>query len=151
MVAKETSDYVDLYISYESDQKSQVENLARKLADAEITVFHQEDEKAQELWNPPSVEHLAKTIRKGKIFLCCLTNKYLDSKVNDVELKFASEYKRPIIILKLEKIDSKKLSQITSDNTIDCYKQNWSNDCFQSIEKKIKGLKVIAHPNNTFL
>lgn len=151
MVAKETSDYVDLYISYESDQKSQVENLAKKLADAEITVFHQEDEKAQELWNPPSVEHLAKTIRKGKIFLCCLTNKYLDSKVNGVELKFARDNKRPIIFLKLEKIDSKKLPQITSDNAIECYKKAWSNDYFQSIEKKIKDLKVIAHPNNTFL
>jgi hypothetical protein len=90
------------------------------------------------------VEQLAKAIKKSKIFLCCFTQKYSESKNCNAEINYAHEIGKPLLILAIEKPDIKNLGGIglilTGSVRLNCYKhgQTWFKDDFESIQKAIK-------------
>ena len=138
---------IDLYISFESEVRPQVENLCQKLKNSGLNASMNEVKIEDDLLeNSPLIERLASVIKNAKAFVCCLTQKYCSTKAQELEVYYARSLGKPIIGLEVEKLDSNKLGIIISPGPlIKCfnYAQTWSDDCFELIYKAFtKSLEV---------
>lgn len=128
----------DLYISFESEVRPQVENLCQKLKNLGLNASMNEIKIEDDLKNLPLIQGLAGVIKNVKAFVCCLTQKYCYTKAKELEVYYARSLGKPIIGLEVEKLDSIKLGSIISPGPIiKCsnYAQTWSDDCFELIYK----------------
>lgn len=142
------SENFDVFISYQWDIKDQVKLLHKKLSLLNIKAWR--DDSNLRATNLPLSEQLAIAIKKSKIFLCFFTQKYSESKNCNLELNYAHDLGKPIIVLAIEKPDLEKLVGmgliISNTIRINCYKhtKSWSEDDFESIKKSIdQNLEVL--------
>ena len=142
----------DVFISYQWDIGSQVESLHNKLVEMKIKVWR--DVANMRNSNSALTDQLAKAIKMSKIFLCCLTQKYSESKNCKLEINYANDLGKPMLVLAIERPNLDRLGGIgfiiSSTVRKNCYKhpETWFNDDFESIHKSIienleVGIKLI--------
>ena len=142
----------DLFISYQWDIKSQVVDLCNKL-EKDFKIWRDDTDMRHN--NQTLNEQLAIAIKKSKIVICFLTQKYYMSTNCKREIQFASEINKKIIVIFVERLDIEKLEGIgfliSGLVRINCYRNqnDWQekhlNEIRQSIEEnlQVKILKII--------
>lgn len=131
----------DIFISYQWDIKTQVKKLHEKLSVHKFKVWR--DDSNLSLNNTALSEQLVRGIKSSKIFLCCFTKKYSESKNCNLEFKYASDLGKLIIILAIDKPDLEKLGGIgmylANSVRINCYEypNTWADERFDKIEFSI--------------
>lgn len=133
----------DIFISYNWDIKEQVVQLHNKLMESNIKVWR--DDTSMRNNDSPLTEQLAKGIKNSKLFICCITKKYDDSKNCNLEINYAHSINKAIMVLMMEKIEVANLKPgigiiIGSLARINCYRNptNWFDVNFDEIKKSIE-------------
>ena len=137
----------DIFLSYNWDSKDVVKKLYKKFVhEHEFKVWIDDSE----LHNEMLYSQIAEGIRHAKCFVCCITKKYTESLDCQRELNYASDLKKPIIVLMFEnlKIDTingsvgfiiSPLLRCNLYNEMDRIKQgNWKNPNMDSVIKTIE-------------
>ena len=95
----------DVFISYHLDIKQQVIEVFNELK-KHFKVWCDDDDMRH---NTETLnQQLANAIRKSKIFLCFLTQKYFQSDICKREIKYSDRYDKKIIIIDIEEINKEK-------------------------------------------
>ena len=92
----------DIFLSYQWGHKDHVRKLYDKLKQSNFTVWMDD----KELEPSSLMAQLAKGIVNSRIFMCCVTQKYSESKNCKNEVSFATTKKKPMIILMFEHFDN---------------------------------------------
>ena len=135
----------DVFISYQWDIKDQVAELCNKLEEY-FSIWRDVTDTRHN--NQTLNEQLAIAIKKAKIVICFLTQQYIASKKCCREIQFASDIEKDLILIFVEKHETKNLGGIglliSGLKGIDCsYNQNdWQvknlDEIRQSIEENLK-------------
>ena len=88
----------DIFLSYQWGHKDHVRKLYDKLKQSNFTVWMDD----KELEPSSLMAQLAKGIVNSRIFMCCVTQKYSESKNCKNEVSFATTKNKPMIVLMLE-------------------------------------------------
>ena len=149
-------DNIDLFVSFQWDLKDQIKEFQEKLNidsrrfNTKIRMY-QNEAKDDPSNNSALNEKTLKIIKSSKLFVCFLTNKYIQS-INCVkELTFAHSIGKRILPIYIENIDTNQIHLLSFylNDKIICFNQNnnnsrWLNEYFDLIMKKITdNLKVI--------
>jgi len=100
----------DLFLSYNWGIQDQVKKLDLNLTQAGYKVWR--DEKHLNTDSQPLESQLADAIDKSKIIICCITEAYCKSHVCNKEIVFADHLAKPLIILMLQDLDTKKIHEL---------------------------------------
>ena len=139
--------YANVFISYHSDKKNQIDKLYKKLTRMGLTCWldlYQMDTSNEFLF-----EKIENAISNCKIFICCITFKYCLEFSCRRELSFAESTSKPIIFILLESnVDypscSISLDKIDfSENSEE--QETWDGDNFNQLLEKFKEIL----PNNS--
>ncbi len=131
----------DLFISYQWDIKSQVVDLCNKL-EKDFKIWRDDTDMRHN--NQTLNEQLAIAIKKSKIVICFLTQKYYMSTNCKREIQFASEINKKIIVIFVERLDIEKLEGIgfliSGLVRINCYhnQNDWQVKKLDEIHKSIQ-------------
>lgn len=131
----------DVFISYQWDIKDQVRYLHDNLTSKGLRVWRDETNMSSTSSLP---EQLATNIRNSKVFLCCLTQKYVESKNCVNEINYANAINKNFVILMIDKLKIENLSGvgfiIASKIYIHCYSNpsDWPTSHFDEIYKSIQ-------------
>ena len=101
----------DVFISYNWNIKDQV----RQLYDILTNEFKYKvwlDEKKLNAGNRPLTAELADAIKNSKVIICCITKDYCKSYNCNLELEFASNGKKEMVVLMVEKLDTTEIHKI---------------------------------------
>jgi len=136
----------DIFISYNWEIKDQVKLLYYKLTNNLGFKVWLDD---KQLDSSILYEQLVNGIKKSTLFLCCVTKKYTQSDNCIREITFASESKRPIVVLMFQDLPINELGSVgfiigpllrhNCFNDINIF-HSWSGDCFNSILKSINSI-----------
>ncbi|CAF0911769.1 unnamed protein product [Brachionus calyciflorus] len=142
----------DVFISYNWDTKDKVKKLHEKLKNEGLKVWR--DDTEMEHNNSPLTEQLAQAIKKSKIFLSCITQKYSESKNCKLEFQYANDINKIVVILFLDRLKIEELGGIgfvmSGLVRINCYKHpdTWFDEDFDEILKSInQNLKDLDKKN----
>ena len=135
--------FFDLFISNDSEIGYALKELYNRLIDEEdLKIFW---EKEDVLFTP---EQIAIGIKNSEIFICCISQKYIESKSSKREIKFANELKKPIIAIMMDdlKLEDLRIS-MQPITVINCwnreiYKGRKYHDVLTSIKKNLRGFKT---------
>ena len=137
----------DVFISYQWDIKDQVAELCNKLEE-DFSIWR--DDTSMRHNNQTLNEQLAIAIKKSKIVICFLTQKYFMSKNCNREIQFSSDINKKIIVIFVEKLDIEKLDAIgfliSGLVRINCYhnQKDWQVKHLDEIRQSIhENLEVI--------
>ena len=131
----------DVFISYQWDIKDQVAELCNKLEE-DFIIWR--DDTSMRHNNQTLNEQLAIAIKKSKIVICFLTQKYYMSTNCKREIQFASEINKKIIVIFVERLDIEKLEGIgfliSGLVRINCYhnQNDWQVKKLDEIHKSIQ-------------
>jgi len=135
----------DLFISYDFEIEKQVQELSANLKQLSLEIWFDEKNSKNEVLENKSLDAIA----KSKLFLCCLTKSYCESRECNREISYANTLHKPIIILQIQNLNPEMLHEFKKDILTDltylsCYdSNNWSNDNFIKIKDQIrKSLEV---------
>jgi hypothetical protein len=98
----------DVYISYNHDYDHQVKTLHYELSISHNIPCWFEDLMSNRLL----FEDLSKGIRSSKVFICCLSKKYAESKYCIDELIYAYNLRKKILVLMLDNLSENDLGTI---------------------------------------
>ena len=101
---------MDIFLSYNWNIKKQVKSLYDKLTELNYKVW-MDDEKLNAGNNALTAE-LANGIKTSKLFLSCVTQDYCKSYNCNLEVEFASQSKKEMIILMVDKLDTTSIHEI---------------------------------------
>ena len=103
------SQHKDVFISYQWDIKDQVAELCNKLEE-DFSIWRDDTDMRH---NDQTLnKQLAIAIKKSKIVICFLTQKYFMSKNCNREIQFSSDINKKILVIFVEKLDIEKLDGI---------------------------------------
>lgn len=144
----------DVFISYNWQVKDSVKRLYNKLKNEYKYKVWIDD---AQLDSRPLFDQLAQAISKSKVIVCCITKKYTES-VNCIrEITFASETKKPLVVLMFERLmvnDMGSVGFIVSPLTrFNCYSDknifnDWSGDIFESFLKSVNNYLTDSSSGN---
>jgi tetratricopeptide (TPR) repeat protein len=136
----------DIFISYNWEIKDQVKLLYHKLTNNLGFKVWLDD---KQLDSSILYEQLVNGIKKSALFLCCVTKKYTQSDNCIREITFASDSKKPIVVLMFQDLPINELGSVgfiigpllrhNCFSDINIF-HSWSGDCFNSILKSINSL-----------
>ena len=98
-----------VFLSYNWAIQEQVKKLDLNLTQAGFKVWR--DEKYLNTDSRPLQSQLADAIAKSKIIICCLTEEYCKSHVCNQEIAYADNLAKPLIILMIQNLDTKKIHE----------------------------------------
>jgi hypothetical protein len=101
---------MDIFISYNWNIKEQVKALCEKLTAQKYKVWR--DDKELNAGNNALTAELANGIKTSKIFLSCVTRDYCKSYNCNLEVEFANQSKKIMIILLIDKLDPTEIHEI---------------------------------------
>ena len=104
------SDEKDIFISYQWAIKPEVKILDEKLTKMGLNVWR--DERDLQSNDKPLTSQLSISIKKSKIFLCCITEKYCKSHNCNLEIEWANTLNKPLIVLMIERLSPGQISDI---------------------------------------
>jgi hypothetical protein len=100
----------DVFISYNWGIKAQVQKLYEVLTSLNYNVWL--DESELNAGSSPLTAELATAIRDSKVFLSCITRDYCKSYNCNLEVEYASNTKKQIIVLMIEEINPATIVEI---------------------------------------
>ena len=100
----------DIFISYNWNVKKQVKLLHEILENLNYKVWR--DEKELNAGNNSLTAELANAIKTSKIFLSCITKDYCKSYNCNLEVEFANQSKKSMIILMIDRLDPTEIHEI---------------------------------------
>ena len=133
----------DIFISYNWESKDKVKILYRKLSNEYNLKVWIDD---NQLDNNLLYDQLVNGIKNSKIFLCCITKKYSESFNCIREINYASELRKPFIVLMFEELSINEIGCvgfiITPLLRFNCFMDktmlyNWSGPIFESMLKSL--------------
>ena len=101
----------DVFISYNWGIKKQVQQLYNIL-EKEFNFKVWLDDKDLHAGNSALTAELAKGIKNSKVFLSCVTEDYCKSYNCNLEVEYASNKKKPIVVLMVQKLDPVDIDEI---------------------------------------
>ncbi len=104
---------MDIFLSYNWNIKEQVKLLHEELEKENFKVWR--DEKQLHAGNNALTAELAKGIKNAKAIICCITKDYCKSNNCNLEIEFASQCKKTMIVLMIDKIEPTKIDEIQVD------------------------------------
>jgi len=99
----------DLFLSYNWGIQDQVKKLDLNLTQAGFKVWR--DEKYLNTNSQPLKSQLAEAIANSKLIICCITEAYCKSHVCNQEIGYADNLAKPLMILMIENLDTKKIHE----------------------------------------
>jgi hypothetical protein len=99
-----------IFLSYNWAIQEQVKKLDLNLTQDGFKVWR--DEKYLNTDSRPLQSQLADAIAKSKIIICCLTEEYCKSHVCNQEIAYADNLAKPLIILMIQNLDTKKIHEL---------------------------------------
>ena len=132
----------DLYFSYHSELRFQINQLYERLTDEHnIKIFQKSEDR--------DFEYVAflKGIKHSEVFVSCVSKQYLESRNCIKEIRFAYELDKPIIILLINDYEIEDLDlPVEPVSYVKCYsKEIYHGKAYEDILKSIK--KVIPGLN----
>ena len=133
----------DIFISYNWDSKDKVKLLYNTLSNEYNLKVWLDD---NQLDNNALYDQLVNGIKNSKIFLCCITKKYSESFNCIREINYASELRKPFIVLMFEELLINEIGSvgfiITPLLRFNCFNDktmlyNWSGPIFESMLKSL--------------
>lgn len=100
----------DIFISYYWLINPQIEIIDKKLTDLGYQVWKSVNN--SQSFHLPLSRQLTDAIKNSKVIICCITRDYCRSFNCNLEINFAHEIKKNLIILMLENIKSDEFSDI---------------------------------------
>ena len=131
----------DVFISYQWDIKSQVVDLCNRL-EKDFNIWRDDTDMRHN--NQTLNGQLAIAIKKSKIVMCFLTEKYFKSKNCSREIQFASDIEKKIIVIFVEELDIGNLDGIgfliSGLLRINCYhnQKDWQVKHLDEIRQSIQ-------------
>ena len=101
---------MDIFISYNWNIKKQVKSLYEMLTGQNYKVWM--DDKELNAGSSALTAELANAIKTSKIFLSCVTEDYCKSFNCNLEVEFASQSKKTMIVLMVDKLDTTSIHEI---------------------------------------
>jgi hypothetical protein len=142
MASNNTNDF-EVFVSYQWDSDAHITSLLKNLADRYI--FASRDKEQLKANNDGLFKQLGEQIKKAKVFLCCLTDKYTKSANCLKELNFAAKIGKSIIYLMIDKMSVQQLETevafiMGNSVYVHCYKHpdTWFDLDIEEIYKNIK-------------
>lgn len=141
---KEPASSIDLFLSYELSIDQQVNELKEKLVHENLIIESRENK---------TFDQLTIAINKSKLFVCFLTQKYIESNDFKSELQYAYDIGNIILILLIDKIDMIEFNGVNLSyfKTINCYlsPNKWFHDYYDEIKHSIHHQLINQiRPNN---
>lgn len=135
MANLEKNEY-DLFLSFELSTQHKAILMKTKLKNY-YTIETKQDK---------DVEQLITSIKSCKIFICFLTKKYLETNQCKVELLFASEIRKCVILLLMDEFDNNEIDSFDAQ-MINCFgdkqQHNLYDECLNDLKSRINAnLKV---------
>jgi hypothetical protein len=114
----------DIFISYNFSIKSQIDKLHERFNGLNLSV--RRDTKEMRSNNSFLQKNIVTDIKNSKVVLCCINGKYCDSRNCKLEIGYASDIGKPLIILWIENLQINDIDQsigfITSSlKKINCF------------------------------
>jgi hypothetical protein len=103
-----------VFLSYNWSCKEQVKELDKKLTESGLKVWR--DEKYLENNNTPLLSQITTAIRKSKLIVCCVSEKYCESHNCNLELEWANTLKKNLLVLMIDNIDFSKEIRVNGFN-----------------------------------
>jgi serine/threonine kinase PknH len=104
-----------LFVSYSSQDRSAIEPLTTALRRARQQVWFDEDLGGGEAWWKEILEQ----IRSCEVFILALSNRSLESKPCQAELRYARALERPILPVRIGPVDSMRANPVAALQVID--------------------------------
>ena len=133
----------DIFLSYQWDKKSTVEKLHENLNAKGFTIWRD----VEQLKYGNLFDRLASGIENSKVFVCCITKNYIDSKSCNYEFYYAAKLNKYLLVLMLENLTIQQMKGIgfISNPLLrkNCYEdqtilQNWNGPLFEDIADSIR-------------
>ena len=107
---------MDIFLSYNWKIKEQVKLLHEKLEKEGFKVWR--DDRELHAGNSALTVELAKSIKKSKAVICCITKDYCKSNNCNLEIEFASSCKKQLIVLMIDKIEPTEIDEIQIEDRL---------------------------------
>lgn len=129
-----------LFVSYSSQDRSAIEPLTAALRRARQQVWFDDDLGGGEAWWNEILEQ----IRSCEVFIVALSNRSLESKPCQAELRYAKALERPILPVRIGPVDSMRANPLAALQVIDY--ENPSVDAGIQLVTAVHGLAAQQRP-----